>query len=109
MDDIVILYTTWPDADTAERAAQAAVEAGLAACANILGPVTSIYRWRGKVERAGEIVMILKTGTARAAALTESLARNHPYETPAIVAIPVLAPASWAPFLHWIDEETAQS
>jgi periplasmic divalent cation tolerance protein len=109
MDDIVILYTTWTDADTAERAAQGAVEAGLAACANILGPMTAIYRWQGQVERAGEVVMILKTGTARAAALTESLARGHPYETPAIVAIPVLASASWAPFLLWIAEEAAQA
>ena len=108
MDEMVILYTTWPDADTAERAAREVVEAGLAACANILPPATSIYRWKGKVERAGEVVMILKTGTARAPELRDRLAELHPYEIPAIVAIPILTPASWSPFLLWIEDETAR-
>ena len=107
MDEMVILYTTWPDADTAERAAQEVVGAGLAACANILSPMTSVYRWKGKVERASEAVMILKTSTARAAGLRDRLAGLHPYETPAIVAIAILTPASWLPFLLWIEEQTA--
>ena len=49
MDDMLLLYTTWPDTDTAERAARTVVEEGLAACANMLAAGVSIYRWQGTV------------------------------------------------------------
>lgn len=106
MDDIVILYTTWPDADTAERAARTAVEEGLAACANILAAGVSIYRWEGRLERAAETVMILKTGSARAPALRDRIAELHPYDTPALVALPVVQEASSAAFVEWVCART---
>ena len=59
--EAVILYTTWPDADTARACAGAAVEAGLAACANILAPMTSVYRWEGVLEEAAEVPALFKT------------------------------------------------
>jgi periplasmic divalent cation tolerance protein len=106
MDEIIILYTTWPDVDTAERAARAVVEEALAACANIVGSGMSIYRWEGKVERAPETFMILKTTAKAVPALRDRLAKLHPYEIPGMVALVADANASHAPFLSWIASES---
>lgn len=108
MDEIVLLYTTWPDAETAEAAAVAAVESHLAACANILGPMTSVYRWEGRIERQGEIPMILKTTAAAAPSLSALIQERHPYQTPCVLALPVLAAGSNPAFLAWICEHTPQ-
>ena len=102
MDDILILYTTWPDAETAERAAQTVVGEGLAACANILGAAVSIFPWEGRLERAAETVMILKTGRATAPALRDRILELHPYDTPAVVALPVVTEASSTGFVEWV-------
>jgi periplasmic divalent cation tolerance protein len=106
MDEAVFLYTTWPDAETAQAAGQAAVEQGLAACANVFAPMVSIYRWKGTVERAGETPMTLKTTQAQAPALRALIAARHPYELPCILALPVAAAASSPEFLAWIAAET---
>ncbi|MGE5502288.1 MAG: divalent-cation tolerance protein CutA [Ignavibacteriales bacterium] len=109
MDDILLLYTTWPDADTAERVGRTVVEEGLAACANILGSGVSIYRWKGAVERAPETFMILKTTGKAAPALRDRLVLLHPYDTPGMVALVVEPGASHAPFLSWIASETGSA
>ncbi len=108
MDQVVFLYTIWPDAKTAEAAAVEAVAGGLAACANLLAPMRSIYRWRGAVEQAEEIRAIFKPTAARASALTALLVARHPYDTPAIAALPVIAAGSHAAFLSWICSETTR-
>ena len=105
MDDVVLVYTTWPDAETAAAAGRAAVEARLAACANILGAITSIYRWEGAVETAPEVAMILKTTAAAADALRALVVERHPYDVPSLVALPVLAEGSNPAFLAWIGKE----
>jgi len=107
MAEIVLLYTTWPDAETAEAAGAEAVAERLAACASILQPMQSIYRWQGAVERAGEIPMLLKTTAEAAPALREFIRARHPYETPCILALPVDGGASHAPFVDWIAEQTS--
>ena len=61
MSEPLLIYTTWPDTESARAFAAEAVEARLAACANILGPMTSVYRWQGAVEQATETPMLLKT------------------------------------------------
>jgi len=109
MDQITLLYTTWPDADTAEKAARAVVEEGLAACANLLGPGVSIYRWQGTVELAPECVLILKTSMSAAPALRERIAELHPYDLPAIVALPAVSDGSSTAFLSWVAAETAHA
>jgi periplasmic divalent cation tolerance protein len=102
MDDVVLLYTTWPDAETADACGREAVELGLAACANRFAPITSSYRWKGVVEQAAETPMMLKTTTARAEALRSLIIARHPYDLPCIVALPVDSAASHPPFLDWI-------
>jgi len=102
MSDYRLLYTTWPDAETAEAAARAAVKDGLAACANILPGMVSVFRWDGAIQREAETVMLLKTTAQQAPALRDALIARHPYDTPAIVALDVDAAASARPFLDWI-------
>ncbi|MBS0295431.1 MAG: divalent-cation tolerance protein CutA [Proteobacteria bacterium] len=105
MTHVVMLYTTWPDAETAERASAEAVAQRLAACANILGPMRSIYRWNGAVEQAAEMPVLFKTTAAQAEALSAFLAGRHPYETPAILAFEARMNGSHPPFLKWVTAE----
>jgi periplasmic divalent cation tolerance protein len=104
-----LLYTTWPDPGTAREAAIALVEEGLAACANILPGMTSVYRWEGQVESAGETVMLVKVADAQAAATTARILALHPNETPAIAAIGVDAAASAPDFLAWVERSGHQA
>jgi periplasmic divalent cation tolerance protein len=87
MEELLILYTTWPDAETAEACARAAVEQRLAACANILSPMRSIYRWEGEVQTEAEIPMLLKTSTASAERLGQLILKYSPYDTPCVLAV----------------------
>ncbi len=87
MDDLVILYTTWPDAETAAACGRAAVEARLAACANLLAPMRSIYRWDGAIRSDTEIPMLLKTTLAAAERLRDFVGERHPYDTPCMLAL----------------------
>jgi periplasmic divalent cation tolerance protein len=92
--------TTLPDRDTANRIGRRLVEERLAACAQVVGPVASVYWWQGEVETAGEWYCHLKTTASRVDALMDRLRQLHPYETPEIVALPVTEgdPA----YLRWI-------
>lgn len=103
-DDALLVLTTLPDRASAERLAAALVEAHAAACVNILGGCTSVYRWQGKTETAGEIPLLIKTTRAAYARLEAAVLAQHPYELPEIVAVPVSAglPA----YLQWVAEET---
>lgn len=107
MDEAVILYTTWPDAETAQAFGAAAVEARLAACANVLAPMTSIYRWQGALEQTAETPMLLKTTAAAADRLRDMIVARHPYETPCVVALAVGKTGSNPAFLQWIGEQIA--
>ncbi len=106
MDDLVILYTTWPDAETAEAVARAAVQARLAACANILGPTRSIYRWEGVVQAEAEIAMLLKTPAVMAERLMVFVRENHPYDIPCILGLTALPAISNPEFLAWAGRQT---
>ena len=79
-------YITTPDPETAQAIAKACVEARLAACANILPQMQSVYRWEGNIEMDNESVLILKTRTELFGALQQKVAALHPYDVPAIFA-----------------------
>lgn len=106
MGETMLIYTTWPDAETAERVGAEAVAERLAACANLLAPMVSIFRWEGALDRASEIPMILKTTAEASERLRDYVISRHPYDTPCIVALPVLADGSNPAFLAWIATET---
>ncbi|MFG1374614.1 divalent-cation tolerance protein CutA [Xanthobacter oligotrophicus] len=102
-----LVYTTFPSREAAENVARALVAERLVACANILPGMVSIYRWEGQVERADEVVMILKTTTARASDVVEAVRARHPYEVPAILVLPV--EGGLAAYLGWIGAEVADA
>lgn len=103
MNEVLLVISNFPDRASAEAAADALVNANLAACVNILGGCTSIYRWEGKVEHANEVPLLLKTTRAAYAHLENALRELHPYELPEIIAVPVTAglPA----YLKWVEQE----
>jgi periplasmic divalent cation tolerance protein len=99
-DQVLLAISTFPDAETANRIAQTLVGEKLAACANIIPAVHSIYRWKGKVETAGEVVVFFKTTENRLAAFEEKLRSLHPYEVPELIGIKI---DSGSPdYLRWM-------
>jgi periplasmic divalent cation tolerance protein len=109
MDEALLVYTTWPDAETAGTAAVAAVEARLAACANVLAPISSVYRWEGEMERAIETPVIFKTAKGVADRLKTFLVARHPYELPCVIAMPITAAGSHPAFLAWIGSVSGEN
>ena len=77
----------------------------LAACVNVIGGMTSIYRWQGEIQRGDEVVMIAKTRRDRVEALTDRVTRLHSYDCPCIVVLPVEGGSS--AFLSWIGEQVS--
>jgi periplasmic divalent cation tolerance protein len=100
----VMIYVTASGEEEARKIGRALVEQRLAACANVLPGVTSIYRWQGKVEEGGEASLILKTTADKVEAVTARVRELHSYTTPCVVALPIGGgnPA----FLDWIETET---
>jgi periplasmic divalent cation tolerance protein len=98
------VQTTTDSRAEAVELARAAVEARLAACAQVSGPVASTYWWEGSVERAEEWVLTLKLPAGGYQPLADFITRRHSYDEPEIVALPIVAGAET--YLSWIEEET---
>ncbi len=103
-----LVYTTWPDEASVGAAARTLLEEGLIACANILGPSTSIYRWEGEVETSREIIALFKTSGNRCETLCARLIELHPYDVPAIIRLGIEPSGSSEAFLSWVEDETAR-
>jgi periplasmic divalent cation tolerance protein len=98
----LVVLSTVGSAEDAERIGRALVEAGLAACVNVVPAVTSIYRWKGKVEREEERLLVIKTRAERFEALRDALVALHPYEVPEVLALSVTG--GHQPYLDWLDD-----
>ena len=107
VEQIALLYTTWPDAETAEKVARAAVAERLCACVNILPQGRSIYRWGEGIEAAAETMAVFKTTQAHADALSAFIIANHPYDVPAVVSVATTPAGSSPDFLRWVAGEAA--
>lgn len=105
--DYVIALTTLPAEADAHAFASSIVEERLAACVNVLAEMLSIYRWQGKVERAAERQVIIKTTGARVAALRARLRQLHPYDVPEFVVLPILD--GDGDYLKWVRDSTVPS
>jgi periplasmic divalent cation tolerance protein len=88
-DKPVLIYSTFPSTEAAESVGTHLVEQRLAACVNVIAPMTSIYRWEGKVVRDSEAVMIIKTRKSSAEAVIAAVKSRHSYTNPALVVIPL--------------------
>ena len=101
---ILLIRVTCPSRRVAEEIADAAVERRLSACANLEGPVTSTYRWKGVVEHAFEFVLWMKAPEAHWTEIETLVNEIHPYEVPAIVALPCAHVS--APYEAWVNQNT---
>jgi periplasmic divalent cation tolerance protein len=105
MTNEIVILVTCASAKQARKIARALVTGRLAACGNILqAPVQSIYRWRGSVDSAKEVLLILKTSHSRFAAVEREIRALHSYEVPEIIALPIAAGSR--AYLKWISEST---
>ncbi len=103
MTDKIIVLTTCESSQDAQTIAETLVEKRLAACVNILPGLKSVYRWKGKVENAAELLLLIKTRRGLFEQLSAELERIHPYEVPEVIALPVVdgAPS----YLEWLEKE----
>jgi periplasmic divalent cation tolerance protein len=98
--DVLIALCTCPDAAVGGRIAEALVGEGLAACVNTLPGITSVYLWKGEVQRDAEVLLLIKTTQARLPELTGRVRQLHPYELPEVIAVPVSG--GLPDYLQWV-------
>lgn len=98
--DVRVVLMTAPDLATAERLGATLVEERLATCANVFPSLVSVYRWQGRVERANESLLLLKTVEACVPALRERAVVLHPYEVPELLVLEVAD--GFEPYLDWV-------
>ena len=103
-EEVTLVLVAAPDEATGRRIARALVEERLAACVNVLPGVRSVYRWKGAVEEASEVLLIAKTRADRSAALASRVRALHPYQLPEVVVLPV-TDGSRA-YLRWVVAES---
>lgn len=102
--EFVCCYVTCASAEEATRIARAVVEARLAACANLLPGLTSIYHWQGRIESGSETALLLKTRADLVGPLGERIKALHSYSVPCIVALPIIG--GNPDYLAWLAAET---
>ena len=102
---ILAVLTNLPDSESAFNLAREVVALRLAACANVLSPATSFYRWEGRDEQASEYPVLLKTTQARYAELERAIRDRHPYDLPEIIAWEVRA--GLPDYLEWVQREVS--
>jgi len=104
MEQLIQVMTAVESREDGEKIARALLEERLAACIQITSPVTSIYRWKGNVETADEMLLFIKTRKNYFSRVEQTIKKNHPYETPEIISTEV-SDAS-ASFARWLIEQT---
>lgn len=100
-DDAIVVFMTAASGEEATRLADLLIGAHLAACVQILPEMESVYRWEGQIERQSEILLIAKTTRGRFAELEREVRALHSYETPEIIAVPVITGSQ--PYLDWLS------
>jgi periplasmic divalent cation tolerance protein len=104
MEEIIQIVTAADDRGIIEKIGRDLVEKKLVACAQILGPIQSIYRWKEAVEDADEWLLLMKSKTSLYPAIEEEIRRQHPYEVPEIIAINI--DKGLKAYLDWVAGET---
>jgi len=103
MNELILILTTMPDDDRADQLAHTLVEERLAACVNVHRPMTSMYRWQGRIEIEAERQIVIKTTRDRMSAVETRLRALHPYELPELVILNAEASDAYA---AWAGENT---
>ncbi|HEX6559536.1 MAG TPA: divalent-cation tolerance protein CutA [Longimicrobiales bacterium] len=105
MSALRVLLMTAPSAESAEAITRTLVEEHLIACGNITMPIASIYRWQGEIERASEVLVIMKTTEDAAADVIRRVSELHPYELPEVLSLPV--DSGHARYIDWVQASVA--
>src|SRR6266536_256052 len=100
MSEAIAVFITAANAAEATRLADMLVGSNLAACVQVLPGIESVYRWKGNIERAAEVLVIAKTARSRFAQLEREVRSLHSYETPEILALPIVEGS--LPYLEWL-------
>ena len=104
MTPVRIVFCTIDSTDAARKLARRLVEERLAACVNIIGNVTSVYKWEGRIEEDAELLLVIKTRDGRLRELMDRIGELHPYDVPEILCWPVQEGSR--PYLDWVVAET---
>ncbi len=101
----VQVITTVSGKKDAERLTKEILDKRLGACVQIMGPIKSVYRWKGNVEKAKEWVLVIKTSRALYKKEESAIKKIHPYEVPEIIAVPIIVGS--ADYLKWLSKEVS--
>ena len=105
MEQIYLAYCTCPNSESARAVAETLVSEHLAACVNILPGISSVYRWEGRIETAGEVLLMIKTSAPRVAAIIDRITELHPYDVPEVICHTIAA--GQERYLDWVRQRTA--
>lgn len=105
MTDAILVLCTCPDEASADLICEQLLTRHLAACINQLPGLTSVYRWQGKIERAREIQLIIKSRAPLFEPLRQCILEHHPYEVPEVLVLPTSQ--GHQPYLDWLTQETS--
>jgi len=103
---LVLVLTTFPEAEQARQIGTALIERQLAACVNFVPSIQSVYRWQGQIQQDAEIIALFKTRRALLPGLEAALSALHPYATPEFVVL--AAESASSAYLAWVEATTAQ-
>lgn len=106
-DPGIVVFVTTTTEDNAAAIGRALVEERLAACANLVGPIRSIYRWQEVVEDGAELLLMIKTRAGLYPALEDRIKELHPYEVPEVIAVNIEHGS--AQYLEWLHDSTARA
>ncbi len=106
MSPYIQIITSINNKKMAEEIAQILVKKNLVACVQIIGPMKSIYRWQGKIEKAKEWMCLMKTKSSLYGSIEKVITRMHPYTLPEIIVWPIRK--GYSPYLQWISKTTKQ-
>jgi len=101
-EETILVFSTFPDAETARRVGRELIEQKLAACVNLLPPIESIYRWKRAIESATEVLLLIKSTSWKYQLLEAKILELHPYEVPEIISVRL--DSGHVPYLRWIEE-----
>ena len=104
MKEYVVVLSTTPNVNEAERLGKEMVEKGLVACVNIIPQIRSIYKWKEKLHNEEEMLLVMKSRKDRTEEIIDYIRKNHSYEIPEIVSLPITSGSE--KYLAWIDQNT---
>ncbi|MDR9418495.1 divalent-cation tolerance protein CutA [Gracilimonas sp.] len=103
-----LIYVTTPDIEEARKIGRALVEENLAACANIIDGMNSIYKWKGEIQEDNECVLIIKTHYSRVKKVTRRIKEMHSYEVPAVISLTITEDEGNEEYLDWLEKNSKQ-